>query len=233
MVVQYTTFACGGTALAISITHCLADAQSLSTFAKDWSLTSRALLALQPLPKLSPVFNPKLLDDHAAGMIDSYMPNNDIRVQARRLAMHRYDWYTPVPNQPLPLETPQPIPKTSHRDSIRLANLSRGINGIRRHQSSITSFISPKSKSKPYSTVSHTHLRTNFPNTTPLCPTPGTASTLPANTLPAHKLISIYHSASDNVFRHHCLQIFSGVPSRAPQFHTRFQIPQKPFPQAI
>jgi hypothetical protein len=130
-------------------------------------------------------------------------------------------------------KTPQTIPKTSQRDSIRLANLFRGINGIRRHQSSITSFISPKSKSKPYSTVSHPHLRTNFPNTTAFCPTSGTASTLPANTLPAHKLISIYHSGSDNVFRHHCLQTFSGVPSRAPQFHTRFQIPQKPFPRAI
>jgi len=111
MVVQHTTFACGSTTLAISITHCLSDAQSLSVFAKDWSSISRALLAGQPLPKLSPIFNPQLLDDHAVGMIDSYTPNNNIRIQARRLPMHRYDWYTPVPNQPWPLKQPSDYPQ--------------------------------------------------------------------------------------------------------------------------
>lgn len=102
MSVQQTTFTCGSTAIAIQITHCLADAQSLATFANDWATTSRALLAGLPTPELSPVFDPQLLDSFAAGDIDSSSPDPKIQKQARGLPQHRYDWYKAVPNQPWP-----------------------------------------------------------------------------------------------------------------------------------
>jgi len=106
VIVQFTTFECGSTAVAIETTHCLADAVSLSQFAKDWSITSRSMLANQPLPKLSPVFSPQLLDFHAAGNIDSPHPDFLIQFSARSLPQHRYDWYLHVPNQPWETHTP-------------------------------------------------------------------------------------------------------------------------------
>lgn len=100
MQIQITTFACGGIAIALAITHSLADAQALSIFVKDWSATSRAILDGSPLPKSSPVFEPQLLDSTAAGDIDAEDPNVTIQEQARQLPCHRFDWYIPVPNQP-------------------------------------------------------------------------------------------------------------------------------------
>lgn len=98
VVIQFTTFTCGSSAVGISITHCLSDALSLSQFATDWARTSRALLTGATPASLSPVFDPKLLNSHAAGDIDSF-PDPEILKKARALPQHRYDWYKADPNQ--------------------------------------------------------------------------------------------------------------------------------------
>lgn len=110
LIIQVTTFSCGGTAVAISLTHALADAQALCQFAKDWSLTCRSLLQNPShvlLPQLKPVFNPRLLDNCAAGNIDAANPNPELQKRARSLPLHRYDWFKKVPNQPWPSPTPE------------------------------------------------------------------------------------------------------------------------------
>ncbi|RFU29809.1 hypothetical protein B7463_g6526, partial [Scytalidium lignicola] len=110
LIIQITTFSCGGTAVAIELAHALADAQSLCQFAKDWSLTSRFLLqnpSSSSLPKLNPVFNPQLLDGYAAGNIDVPDPDAELQEQARKLPLHRYDWFKTVPNQPFPAPIPE------------------------------------------------------------------------------------------------------------------------------
>ncbi|KAH8820850.1 transferase family-domain-containing protein [Xylogone sp. PMI_703] len=110
LIIQITTFSCGGTAVAIELAHALADAQALCQFAKDWSLTSRFLLQNPSSltgPRLSPVFNPQLLDTCAAGDIDAQDPDSKLQEQARRLPVHRYDWFKTVPNQPFPAPIPE------------------------------------------------------------------------------------------------------------------------------
>lgn len=104
LVLQLTTFACGSTALSISITHGLSDAQSLSQFAKDYSSVSSALTSSNPLPILSPIFDPRLLDAYAAGDIDAEKPDPVIQEQARRLPLHRYDNYINTPEAKLPAD---------------------------------------------------------------------------------------------------------------------------------
>lgn len=71
--VQITRFACGGWAVGVMLSHCLADAVSLLRFVHAWAERSRALLVggggggpeitRSTLPK--PVFEPGLLDQHA------------------------------------------------------------------------------------------------------------------------------------------------------------------------
>ena len=106
VIIQITSFACGSTAIALEFTHCLADAHAMTVFVKDWASTSRALLAGEPLPSLSPVFDPQLLDSAAAGDIDAETPNAALQEQARSLPFHRFDWYKQVPDQPWPLQVP-------------------------------------------------------------------------------------------------------------------------------
>jgi len=96
-IIQFTTFACGSSSIAIALAHGLSDAQSMCTFAKDWASTNRALHASAPLPNLSPVLNPRLLDAAALGDIDAEDPDQSLISQARNLPLHRFDWYKQVP----------------------------------------------------------------------------------------------------------------------------------------
>lgn len=105
MVVQFTTFACGSTALSIQITHCLSDAISLSVFANHWATTSRSLLSSSALPS-NPVFDPGMLSAHAAGSTDAPQPDGEVVSKARALPLHRYSWYEKVEGQPWPLNVP-------------------------------------------------------------------------------------------------------------------------------
>jgi len=140
VIIQFTTFACGSSAIAIEITHCFADAVSLSQFAKDWSFMSRSMLQNTTLPTLAPIFDPQRLDSFAAGHIDASSPDSSVISKARSLPQHRYDWYLHVKDQPWPTHTPAdfdtslslspstPIPwhqwDTSARVSQRLLHFS-------------------------------------------------------------------------------------------------------------
>ena len=105
-IIQVTTFACGSMAISVEFTHCLSDAHAMAVFLKDWASTSRALLAGEPLPTLSPVFEPQLLDSASAGNIDAEKPDPALQAQARSLPFHVFDWFKQVPNQPWPLQVP-------------------------------------------------------------------------------------------------------------------------------
>ena len=124
LVIQLTTFSCGSIAIGISITHCLADAISLSKFANDWAFTSRSLLAspntLPPELNLAPIFDPQKLDAHSAGSIDS-IPDPEIQKTARELPCHRYDWYIPVPTQPWPSPKPADFKATLRALDVELS----------------------------------------------------------------------------------------------------------------
>ena len=109
MIIQVTLFACGSIAVAIAITHGLADAQSLCTFAKDWASIGCAMHASSLLPTLSTLFNPGLLDSSASGDIDASEPDHTLVKEARDLPSHRFDWYKEVPGQPWPVHTPDDL----------------------------------------------------------------------------------------------------------------------------
>ncbi|KAF8075032.1 hypothetical protein FPV67DRAFT_1619832 [Lyophyllum atratum] len=105
MIVQITTIASGGVGVAIKLAHPLADAQSLLRFTHDWAAVTRAMSAAAPLPTLSPVFDPTLLDRTAVGDIDAPEPDHALLEVARALPMHRYDWWASAAGCP-PFFTP-------------------------------------------------------------------------------------------------------------------------------
>jgi len=113
LIIQITTFACGSTSIGIAITHGLSDAQSMCTFLMDWASISRALHSSAPLPSPSPLFDPHRLDAAAAGDIDAEFPDPALIEQARKLPLHRFDWYKEVPNQPWPVHTPEDFDHTT------------------------------------------------------------------------------------------------------------------------
>lgn len=106
--VQVTTFACGGFAVGIRITHCLSDAVCLVQFAKNWAQRARASSSecggqeghsSSDAGPPRALFDPNLLDRHA----DLHGEQADAeKVQlARSLPMHRYDWWkTDAPGYP-------------------------------------------------------------------------------------------------------------------------------------
>ncbi|KAM5350257.1 hypothetical protein ACJ41O_006762 [Fusarium nematophilum] len=109
MAIQVTQLACGGFVLALKSTHPLADASTFISLLKDWALVSRALLSGETMPQLTPLFDPGLLDDQAAGCINADQPDEEILEQAKSLPMHRYDWWASAATCPWPLEVPAPF----------------------------------------------------------------------------------------------------------------------------
>jgi hypothetical protein len=91
VVIQLTTFDCGGVAIAVKIAHALADAQSMVQFVKDWARVNRSVLARAPIPLLSPVFAPSLLDRAAAGDINAENPDTEFIEAARALPIRHFD----------------------------------------------------------------------------------------------------------------------------------------------
>lgn len=91
--IQVTQFTDGGYAVGIKMCHALADASSLVTFMHDWAKVNRAMAVGDALPLLDPVFDPAMLDAHASGDIDASKPDSTIIVRARKLPLHRYDWF--------------------------------------------------------------------------------------------------------------------------------------------
>ncbi|TBU57877.1 transferase family-domain-containing protein [Dichomitus squalens] len=116
--VQLTTFACGGLSIAVRITHVLADATALLWFIRDWNAVHRALLFNQPLPHLSPIFDPRLIDKAAAGNLDTSAPDPGLLKISRSLPQHRYDWWASADGCPPPM-----LPQTRPPPELEGADL--------------------------------------------------------------------------------------------------------------
>ncbi|KUI52823.1 Rosmarinate synthase [Cytospora mali] len=107
--VQITRFRCGGFAVGVTTTHCLADAVCLMQFVHSWAERSRLLFEWQDAPhghdglasrRPEPVFDPELLDRHA-GLAGGAEPDPARAELARSLPMHRFDWWaTDAPGYP-------------------------------------------------------------------------------------------------------------------------------------
>jgi hypothetical protein len=108
MAVQCTQLACGGLVLAAKIAHPLADITALTRFIRDWANVSRAMLAQEPLPVLSPDFEPLRLDQCAAGDVNADDADLDIMETALALPLHRYDWWAPPAQPPSPFSADLP-----------------------------------------------------------------------------------------------------------------------------
>jgi hypothetical protein len=99
VIVQVTTFTCGGIGVTIQFAHPVADAQALVQFARDWARTNRAMSLGAALPVLEPVFDPQRLDAAAAGNVDADSPDMELVAKAQKLPMHRYDWWVDASGQ--------------------------------------------------------------------------------------------------------------------------------------
>ncbi|KAI1792739.1 transferase family-domain-containing protein [Ganoderma leucocontextum] len=108
--VQLTTFACGGVGIAVRITHAIADATALFQFIKDWNATHRAMLAGQPPPRLSPIFDPRLIDNAAAGDLTSSKPDPELLQIYNSLPQRRYDWWASGEGCPSPMLPQTQVP---------------------------------------------------------------------------------------------------------------------------
>jgi hypothetical protein len=106
--VQITRFRCGGWAVGVMMSHCLADAACLLRFVHAWAERARALEQAvagrgpggRQLMVPKPVFDPGLLDRYA-GLTGSPEPDAGKIALARSLPMHRYDWWaTDAPGYP-------------------------------------------------------------------------------------------------------------------------------------
>ncbi|KAF9248780.1 hypothetical protein DTO006G1_4407 [Penicillium roqueforti] len=95
MQVQITLLQEGGYVIGIKMAHCLADAQTLMVFVHLWAHNSKKQFGNQPESPLmgEPVFDPTLLDNCAAGDIDSPEPDRTLVHTARKLPLHRYSWW--------------------------------------------------------------------------------------------------------------------------------------------
>ena len=95
MQVQITLLQERGYAIGIKMAHCLADAQALMVFVHLWADNSKKQFGNQPGSPLTgePVFDPTLLDNCAAGDIDSPEPDQTLVHTARKLPLHRYSWW--------------------------------------------------------------------------------------------------------------------------------------------
>jgi hypothetical protein len=91
VVIQLTTFDCGGVAIAMRMAHCLTDTQTMVQFISDWARLNRAIVAHAPIPTLSPIFDPSLLDRAAAGDIDAAKADPKLIEAARALPVRRFD----------------------------------------------------------------------------------------------------------------------------------------------
>lgn len=97
LAIQITELACGGFVLALKEIHPLADTTAVMSLLKDWASVSQSMLLGNPVPGSTSVFDPALIDNHAAGDINAEQPDQKLIQQAMLLPMHRYDWWAPGP----------------------------------------------------------------------------------------------------------------------------------------
>lgn len=103
MRVKLTTFACGGISVGVKIVHPIADTETLLNFMHNWSTIHHELIGNGSFVKcVSPVLEPGLLMDIAAGDIDSVCPDEDLKESAYKLPVHRFDWWASANGCPPP-----------------------------------------------------------------------------------------------------------------------------------
>ncbi|KAG6837365.1 hypothetical protein H0H93_010967 [Arthromyces matolae] len=100
LIIQITTLVDNGVAIAVKFAHPLADAMTLLQFVHDWAAVSKAMRQNDPLPALSPIFDPSLIDRAAAGDIDASHPSPSVLETARPLPLHRYDCWNSKAGSP-------------------------------------------------------------------------------------------------------------------------------------
>ncbi|KAL4885585.1 transferase family protein [Aspergillus karnatakaensis] len=104
--VQVSLFSDGGYGIGIKVAHPLADAQALMVFIHLWAENCRNAFGATIVNgngngdgdgassfAESPVFDPSLLDAHAAGDIDGPTADPKLADEARQLPLHRFDWW--------------------------------------------------------------------------------------------------------------------------------------------
>ncbi|KAJ1329695.1 shikimate O-hydroxycinnamoyltransferase [Microdochium nivale] len=106
LAIQLTQLACGGFVIAAKLTHSLGDITALIQFLKDWASVSRALLAGEDAPSLTPTIDSTKVDAAAAGDIGKDKPDASILELAKTLPLARYDWWMPSEGKPWPVEPP-------------------------------------------------------------------------------------------------------------------------------
>jgi hypothetical protein len=122
MLVQLTTFGCGGLSVSIKLAHILANAQILIGFAHNWAAISCALIIGDKLPSLNVVFDPSRLDKVASGNIDALYPDPTLMTIARNLPLHRYDLWTSSDNCPSFMVEATKIPSELNTNTIITIN---------------------------------------------------------------------------------------------------------------
>lgn len=96
MIIKITHFSDGGIGIAPALHHSLADAQTLSTFMRDWGTVYRG----EPVPPRP--FDPSILDAHADGEIDTPYEDDGIRMTVMDLSQRRYDFWAVDEDRPQP-----------------------------------------------------------------------------------------------------------------------------------
>ncbi|THU85664.1 hypothetical protein K435DRAFT_732098 [Dendrothele bispora CBS 962.96] len=103
VIVQLTTFACGGLAITVKLAHVLADAQTLLTFVHDWATQNRWLVGgakVEDVGIIERPFQPELVNRAADGDIDVAIPDEKILAKAKSIPLHRYDWWASADDCP-------------------------------------------------------------------------------------------------------------------------------------
>jgi Transferase family len=95
--IRITEFACKNLAVAIKISHPLADAETMTTFMKAWGAEHRARMRNEFPPEIMPIFDPTLLDSKAEGDIDGPSPDASIVERSKSLPLPWYDWWEHEP----------------------------------------------------------------------------------------------------------------------------------------
>ena len=111
MMVQLTTFACGGRAVAIRIVHSLADLQAIATFVHHWTAVHHSLNNdTHCTDHTVPMFDPQALDRAAAGDINAAQPDEVLLKAAQSLPMEHWDRWASAAHCPAPFADQHVVP---------------------------------------------------------------------------------------------------------------------------
>ena len=111
MVVKLTKFACGGQSISLHIVHAMCDGAVFFAFVRKWSDVNKALVQGERLPQVTATFNPQLINNAAAGDIDSSAPDPKFLEKGASMPIQRQDWWSSPENAPdlfAPLTRPPP-----------------------------------------------------------------------------------------------------------------------------